>query len=65
MNKVPKMLSTKDLDYICDMLNWNLTNAKKINQYLEETEDEEIKESLETVIQMFEDHYNFLVGLLK
>jgi hypothetical protein len=65
MNKVPKMLSSKDLDYICDMLNWNFTNAKKVNHYFEESEDEEIKESFERVTQIFNDHYNFLLNLLK
>lgn len=65
MNKVPKMISTKDLDYICDAINWSLTSAKKVNHYFEETEDEEIKDVFEKTKEILADHYEFLVNILK
>jgi outer membrane protein W len=65
MNKAPKMISSKDLYYICDMINCNLISAKKVNHYMEETEDEDIKEEFEKVIETFRDQYHFLVNLLK
>jgi hypothetical protein len=65
MNKVPKMISTKDLDYICDAINWNFTNAKKVNHYFEETEDEEVKDALEKTKEILTDHYEFLVNILR
>lgn len=65
MNKVPKMISTKDLDYICDALNWNLTNVKKTHHYIKESEDDEIKEIFEKVAEIFNNHYEFLINLLK
>lgn len=30
MEKIPNMISTKDLSYISDMFNWHLVAAKKI-----------------------------------
>lgn len=42
MKKVPKMVSTKDLSYICDIFNWNYTTAQKLEFYLENMDDEEI-----------------------
>ena len=33
MKNVPKIISSKDLSYISDMLNWIHTNSKKIKHY--------------------------------
>ena len=42
MKKIPNMISTKDLSYISDMFNWNITAAKKIACYLKSCKDEDV-----------------------
>ncbi len=42
MEKIPNMISTKDLAYISDMFNWNMTAAKKIEHYLSTCTDQEV-----------------------
>lgn len=46
MKKIPNMISSKDLAYISDMFNWNITAAKKIEFYLDFCEDEELCKEL-------------------
>ncbi len=65
MNNVPEMISTKDLDYISDMLNWNLTLIKKINHFTNEVSQEDIKEEFINISNMHQKHYNMLLNLLK
>ncbi len=64
MNEVPAMVSTKDLSYIEDMLNWNFTTIKKINSYISLVEDGEIKEMLSYISEKFKTHYNSLINCL-
>lgn len=42
MKRIPNMISSKDLAYISDMFNWNMTAAKKIEHYLKTCKDEEV-----------------------
>ena len=42
--EVPAMISGKDLDYLSDMFNWNFNISKLANHFLNEIEDEEIKQ---------------------
>lgn len=46
MKKIPNMISSKDLAYISDMFNWNMTTSKKIEYYLNSCEDEELCKEL-------------------
>lgn len=64
MNKVPSMISTKDLAYIEDMLNWNYTLAKVANHYSEEIQDEEIIEEINKVKELHVGHFNELINIL-
>lgn len=64
MNKVPNMISTKDLDYISDMINWNYTAAKKARHFANEVTDEEIKDMLERIYDMHSSNYKTLVDML-
>lgn len=64
MNTVPTMISTKDLDYLKDMLNWNFIAAKKANHYLEHIEDEEVATIIGKVNEMHIQHYNLLLDIL-
>ena len=54
MNKVPKMISTKDLSYISDMFSWHNTLANKLTYYLETCDDKEVE------IKAFEDKTDIL-----
>ncbi|MDD2469705.1 MAG: spore coat protein [Bacilli bacterium] len=64
MNTVPEMISTKDLDYIKDMLNWNFIAAKKANHYLEYIEDQEVAAIISQINEMHIQHYNILLDIL-
>ena len=65
MNKVPPMISSKDLDFIKDMLNWNFIACKKANHYLEYVQDEEVKTAIKEAADMHAEHYNYILGLLR
>ena len=65
MDKVPVMISTKDLSYISDMFNWNFTLAKKAYHYVNEVNDEEIKETIKKVAKFHTDVCNKLLNFLK
>lgn len=64
MNKVPKMISTKDLDYLSDMLNWNYFTAKKCFNDAQCTNDEEIKKVLNDTANMHLEHYKYILNIL-
>ncbi len=52
MNEPPKMISTKDLDYISDMFEWNFTASKVAHSFEEKIQDNEIKELVKRVSKM-------------
>lgn len=57
-------ISVKDLLYIEDMMNWNYLMNKKICDYVECIEDEEVKELLLKVKKMHKKHYKELLNIL-
>lgn len=65
MEKPPVMISTKDLSYIEDMLNWNLVTAKKAHHFQEMATDPEVKTLLAEVATMHTKHYNFILSFLE
>lgn len=64
MNEVPEMVSTKDLAYIEDMLNWNFIAVKKINSYLQNINDEEINELFSYISEKYKEHYQSIIDCL-
>jgi len=46
MKSVPNIISTKDLSYLEDMLNWNFILIKKLNNYINEVNDTGVKRIL-------------------
>ena len=46
MKSVPNIISTKDLSYLEDMLNWNFILIKKLNNYINEINDTGVKRVL-------------------
>ncbi len=65
MNKVPKMISSKDLSYICDMFNWNMNIIKKLNYYISDITDETIVTKFKSLIDMHTTHVNDLISILE
>ena len=60
-NAVPKIISTKDLDYLSDMFNWNYGAYKSSINALNTVEDEDIKNILEKSNTAF---YNIMQEIL-
>ena len=65
MDTIPQIISTKDLTYLSDMFNWNYNAFKKINHFIDEVTDVEIKETLERIRNMHEDHLRYIISILK
>jgi len=65
MNTPPKMVSTKDLSYITDMINWNMTICKCSKHYESKTQIEDITKMMQTVYEMHKRHIETLLNLLK
>ena len=65
MNSVPNIISTKDLSYIEDMLNWNFVLIKKINNYLNYIKDENVINVLNKSYKDLINNYNELLGILE
>lgn len=65
MEKVPNMISTKDLSYITDMFNWHLVASKKIEFYLNQCEDEECTKKLNGLCDLHRQICTDLLGLLE
>lgn len=64
MNKVPEMISTKDLAYFSDMFNWNFTASKVAFHFSEEANDEEVKDVLHKAAVMHAGICNKLITIL-
>lgn len=65
MNSVPNIISTKDLSYIEDMLNWNFVLIKKINNYIVLTKDEDVEKLLIKSNKQLEKNYNDILSVLE
>lgn len=58
----PKVVTGKDLNYIKDMLSWNLLGMKKAHFNAAQCQDQEIKALLEKACKMHEGHYTRIMG---
>lgn len=65
MKSVPNIISTKDLSYIEDMLNWNFILIKKINNYLNCIKDENVINILNKAYKNLNENYNVLLDILE
>ena len=65
MNQVPQMISTKDLAYLEDIFEWNLTASKKAYDYYELATDGQLKIAFEQVYQMHKTICNTILTILK
>ncbi len=64
MKEVPNIISTKDLLYVKDMLNFNLIMNKKLYSYLDCVDDTSINKELCKLMKMHRDHFNELLQIL-
>ena len=65
MKSVPNIISTKDLSYLEDMLNWNFILIKKINNYIDIVKDEDVKKVLVKANKELLNDYNLLLDVLE
>ena len=64
MNTVPTMISTKDLAYLEDMMNWNLTLSKKAYHYSDEVTEEALQDAFASLANTCKNHYQTLLQAL-
>jgi hypothetical protein len=65
MNEAPNVISTKDLLYIEDMMNWNYIFIKNLDLICELIDEEEICELVKRVRKMHLKHYKDLLNILQ
>ncbi|MCM3718717.1 hypothetical protein [Fictibacillus phosphorivorans] len=58
----PQVITGKDLNYVRDMLSWNLLGMKKAHFMASQCQDPEVKMTLEKVCRMHESHYQKIIG---
>lgn len=65
MQTPPKVITTKDCQYITDALAWELLAAKKCHHYASECSCQQTKQLLDKAGQMHQRHYNLLLKHLQ
>ena len=63
-DKVPDIITGKDLDYLSEMFEWNYESYKKSSDYLNKVKDMEIKEMIERTANFFHDNMTTILSIL-
>ena len=63
--KVPSMISGKDLDYLSDMFNWNYGAYKDVMNAKEKVNDAEIITFLTKTSNIFHENLTMILNILK
>lgn len=63
-NKVPNIITGKDLDYLSDMFNWNYEALKKMNVAINQVQEEQIKTIVEKGYNLFKNNLNVILSIL-
>ena len=63
-DKVPNIITAKDLDYLSDMFNWNYGAYKNSINAVEKVTDEEIKNVLSKASDLFYGNMNVVLNIL-
>ena len=63
--KVPNIITGKDLDYLSDMFNWNYLSFKKSNESLNSIQDDEIRSIIQSACSTFNNNLNTILGILE
>ena len=64
MEQAPTMITSKDLDYISDMFEWNYIAYKKINSFINDITDTDIKDKLTNSSLLFKNNLDELLNIL-
>ncbi len=64
-DRVPNIITGKDLDYLSDMFEWNYTAYKKYKNNLNNIQDEQIKNMFEDCVDTFYNNLNIILSILK
>ena len=62
--KVPNIITGKDLDYLSDMFNWNYAAYKNTFNAISEVNNEDIKDVLTRASNMFYNNMNVILNIL-
>lgn len=62
--KVPNIITGKDLDYLSDMFNWNYGGYKNTINAIGKVNDEEIKNVLVKASDLFYGNMNVVINIL-
>ena len=63
-DKVPNIITGKDLDYLSDMFNFNYGSYKNTVNAIEQVTDEEIKNILTKASDLFYGNMNVVINIL-
>ena len=63
-DEVPSIISCKDLDYLCDMFNWNYGAYKTTYNSVSCVEDPELKDMLKSAVEVFQNNINKILNIL-
>jgi len=63
--KVPDIITGKDLDYLSDSFEWNINALKKINDCIPKIKDSEIKNILKKACSMFDTNLKITLQVLE
>ncbi len=59
------ILTSKDLDYLSDMFQWNYVALKKTDNDCDMIDDEEIIAVFEKAVSLFDDNLNSVLNILE
>ena len=62
--KVPNIITGKDLNYLSDMFEWNIGALKKTNESIPKVKDEKIKNLLKEACSMFDTNLKNILTIL-
>lgn len=64
MNIPENIITSKDLDYLSDMFQWNYLAYKKVNSDYENVEMSEISEVMEEAKVLFSDNLSLILDIM-
>ncbi len=64
-NKVPNIISCKDLDYLSDIYSWNYGAYKEIYNSIKNITDDEIRNVSQKAIDLFLSNMNTVLEILE
>ena len=64
-NKVPDIITGKDLNYLSDAFEWNSLSLKKTNDNILKVSDDNIKNILKKACSLFDANLNNILNILE